>query len=98
MCFWFSPAFFNQIRVKYIVTALGRRKLLECIELVIVYDGNMTTPFFVTGSYQQNLNFPLMTLLITLTLMRGHMSAQMMMAQNATAGDLMTAPQKYAHL
>ena len=33
-----------------------------------------------------------MTLLITLTLMRGHMSAQMMMAQNATAGDLMTDP------
>ena len=52
----------------------------------------MTTPYFVTGLNQRSLNFPLITLLITLTLMRGHMSAKMMMAQNATTGDLMTDP------
>ena len=74
--------FSNQSRAKYVVWKNGR----------------MTTPYFVTGLNQRSLNFPLMTLLITLTLMRGHMSAQMMMAQNATAGDLMTDPPQWAKI
>ena len=44
----------------------------------------MKTATFFAWVESTKPQFPLMTLLITLALMVGHMSAQMMMAENAT--------------